>query len=60
MKSTITIAILVACWSSAVCAQTVRQAEDEGASRKAVEAYVAAFNAGDAKALAALWSPEAV
>lgn len=60
MKSTITIAILVACWSSAVCAQTVRQAEDEGAIRKAVEAYVAAFNAGDAKALAALWSPEAV
>lgn len=28
--------------------------------RKAVENYVAAFNQGDAKALAAMWSPEAV
>lgn len=37
-----------------------RQAADEAAIRKAVESYVAAFNAGDAKALAALWSPEAV
>jgi len=36
------------------------QAEDEAAIRKAVEAYVAAFNLGDAKALAALWSPEGV
>jgi uncharacterized protein (TIGR02246 family) len=36
------------------------QTADEAAVRQAVEAYVAAFNAGDAKALAALWSPEAV
>jgi uncharacterized protein (TIGR02246 family) len=37
-----------------------RQAADEAAIGKAVEAYTAAFNRGDAKALAALWSPEAV
>ena len=37
-----------------------RQAENEATIRKAVEAYVVAFNQGDAKALAALWSPEAV
>lgn len=36
------------------------RAADEAAIRKSVEAYVAAFNQGDAKALAALWSPEAV
>lgn len=33
---------------------------EEAAIRKAVDGYVAAFNKGDAKALAALWSPEAV
>ena len=33
---------------------------EEAAIRKAVDSYVAAFNNGDAKALAALWSPEAV
>ncbi len=33
---------------------------DEAAIRQAVDAYTAAFNKGDAKALAALWSPEAV
>lgn len=32
----------------------------EEAIRSAVDAYVAAFNRGEAKALAALWSPEAV
>lgn len=37
-----------------------RRAAAETAIRGAVEAYVAAFNQGDAKALAALWSPEAV
>lgn len=35
-------------------------AGDEAAIRKAVEAYVVSFNRGDAKALAALWTPEAV
>jgi uncharacterized protein (TIGR02246 family) len=36
------------------------QAADEAAIRKSDEAYVAAYNKHDAKALAALWSPEAV
>lgn len=36
------------------------QAEDEAAIRKSVESYVAAFNNHDAKAIAALWSPNAV
>lgn len=33
---------------------------EENAIRAAVQSYVAAFNQGDAMALAALWSPEAV
>jgi uncharacterized protein (TIGR02246 family) len=36
------------------------QSEDEAAIRKSDEAYVAAYNKQDARALAALWSPEAV
>jgi uncharacterized protein (TIGR02246 family) len=36
------------------------QAEDEASIRKSDEAYVTAYNNQDAKALAALWSPEAV
>jgi uncharacterized protein (TIGR02246 family) len=36
------------------------QAADEMALREAVDAYVAAFNRGDAQAIAALWSPDAV
>jgi uncharacterized protein (TIGR02246 family) len=36
------------------------QGEDEAAIRKSDEAYVEAYNKRDAKALAALWSPEAV
>lgn len=35
-------------------------AKDEAAIRKNAEGYDAAFNARDAKALAALWSPEAI
>ena len=46
--------------ASAVGAEAGRQAADETAIRKAVESYVAAFNQGDAKALAAMWAPEAV
>ncbi len=34
--------------------------EADKAIRQAVESYVAAFNAGDAKALASMWSPDAV
>lgn len=36
------------------------QAEDEAAIRQSDKAYVEAYNKRDAKALAALWSPEAV
>ena len=36
------------------------QAEDEAAIRKNAEAYVVAYNKHDAKALAAMWSPDAV
>src|SRR3954453_14099371 len=36
------------------------QSEDEAAIRKSDDAYVEAYNKRDAKALAALWSPEAV
>jgi uncharacterized protein (TIGR02246 family) len=36
------------------------QAEDEAAIRKNDDAYIEAYNKHDAKALAALWSPEAV
>src|SRR5690606_1417498 len=36
------------------------QAEDEAMIRKNAEAYVAAYNKHDAKAVAAMWSPDAV
>ncbi|MFZ5828809.1 MAG: YybH family protein [Planctomycetota bacterium] len=61
MKRLILTAAMVACGLATVSAAEVdRQAADEAAIRKGVDAYVAAFNQGDAKALAALWSPEAV
>lgn len=58
---TMTFTMLLLAASSACC-QAVRadQTADEAAIRKAVEAYVAAYNGGDAKALAAMWSPDAV
>ena len=61
MKRVMLTAAMMA-WSlaSAIGAEADRQAADEAAIRKAVESYVAAFNQGDAKALAAMWSPEAV
>lgn len=46
--------------ASAIGAEAGRQATEEAAIRKAVEAYAAAFNQADAKALAAMWAPEAV
>lgn len=52
---------------SLTLAVTMAKADDSAVAtspeteiRKVVEAYVAAFNKGDAKALAAMWSPEAV
>lgn len=43
-----------------VCAWADDPSPDEAKIRQAVESYVTAFNQGNAKALAALWSPEAV
>ena len=61
MKRTISSIVMMAwCLATAIGAEANRQATDEAAIRKAVESYVAAFNSGDAKALAAMWSPEAV
>jgi uncharacterized protein (TIGR02246 family) len=61
MKRLMMLVVAVICAATSIArAQTDRQTEDEAAIRKAVESYVAAFNQGDAKALAALWSPEAV
>ena len=50
MKRLLLTAAVVACsLATAVGAETDRQAEEEGAIRKAVESYVAAFNRADAK-----------
>lgn len=54
------IALLLGCLSVAHAADDDSQAADEAAIRKSVETYVASFNRGDAAALAALWTPEAV
>ena len=56
----LTVALMAWGLASAVGAEADGQAADETAIRKAVESYVAAFNQGDAKALAAMWSREAV
>ena len=54
------VALSVWATLSAVGAEEDPQAPAEAAIRKAVESYVVAFNKGDGKALAALWSPEGV
>jgi uncharacterized protein (TIGR02246 family) len=59
-KLILTLAVFSAGLGTLNAAQVQRQAESEAAIRKAVEGYVVAFNKRDAKALAALWSPEAV
>ncbi len=56
----LTIAVMAWSLASAMGAEADRQAADEAAIRKSVESYVAAFNQGDAQALAAFWAPEAV
>ena len=48
----------ISCFVSNVC--RADQAEDEAAIRRNDDAYVEAYNKHDAKALAAMWSPEAV
>jgi uncharacterized protein (TIGR02246 family) len=60
IRAILTAAIMAWAMVSAIGADADRQASDEAAIRKSVESYVAAFNKGDAKTLAAMWSPEAV
>ena len=55
-----TLAMMSCSLAAAIAADPVSQADEEAAIREAVEAYVLAFNKGDAKAVAAMWSPEAV
>ncbi len=62
MKNLCLLIIIVACmldWSRPTECRA-SQAEDEAAIRKNAEAYVDAYNKRDAKAVAAMWSPEAV
>ncbi len=57
------IGILVVCITATYGLQTTfaaDQAADRAAIEKAVESYTAAFNARDAKSLAAHWAPEAI
>lgn len=56
----LTFAAMASLLSPAIAQDKDRQATEEAAIRKAVEAYVSAFNRADAKGLAALWAPEAV
>jgi uncharacterized protein (TIGR02246 family) len=61
MKRAIMTAVMLT-WSvtSATGVEQNPQSAEEAAIRKAVESYVTSFNKGDAKALAQMWSPEAV
>jgi hypothetical protein len=54
----VAIASLLLGASSNIC--RADQASDEKAIRKGDDAYVEAYNKQDAKAIAAMWSPEAV
>jgi uncharacterized protein (TIGR02246 family) len=61
MKNFIGVVIVcVAVMSSMRMTFAADQAADKVAIEKAIESYTTAFNAGDADALAAHWSPEAV
>jgi uncharacterized protein (TIGR02246 family) len=62
MKKTATkhLGVLVFVLSLGAANAHADQAADEAAIRKNAEAYVAAYNKHDAKALAAMWSPDAV
>jgi len=61
MKNSIClVAVFVAVMCGEQRAFAVDQAADKAAIEKAIESYTVAFNAGDAKALAEHWGPEAV
>ncbi len=53
------LAVLGLCWLGAGPVQA-DQAEDEAAIRKMIASFAAAFNKGDAKALAEHWLPDAI
>lgn len=57
----ITVALVgLICWTVLAVPLFADQASDEAMIRKAVQDYTDAFNAGDAKQLASMWSPDAV
>jgi uncharacterized protein (TIGR02246 family) len=60
MKTNCLWLALVASLFTGLSAWAEDQSPDEAKIRQAVDSYVTAFNQGNAKALAALWSPEAV
>ena len=62
MKKKKLMRVLLVCCASCFTINACRadQTEDETAIRKSDDAYVDAYNKHDAKALSALWSPEAV
>jgi uncharacterized protein (TIGR02246 family) len=61
MKRLIWVSAIMSCSLAAViAAEPAPPLDDEEAIRQAVAAYVEAFSKADAKALAALWTPEAV
>lgn len=59
-RTLLTIALLCTPIASAFGDDPAAPSGDEAAIRKTVDAYVSSFNNGDAKALAAMWTPEAV
>ena len=62
MKNEQFVSVLLVCCMSCFASNVCRadQAEDEAAIRRNDDAYIEAYNKHDAKALAAMWSPEAV
>src|SRR4051794_28917830 len=62
MTKTLFCHVAVVCFLIAISTNVSRadQADDESAIRKADDAYVEAYNKHDAKAIAGMWSPEAV
>ena len=58
--STSILAVCLAVMCSVPRTYAADQSADKATIEKAIASYTAEFNAGDAKALAAHWSPEAV
>ncbi|MFO0012139.1 MAG: YybH family protein [Planctomycetota bacterium] len=60
MKMVFMLSMTVCSFAAMLASESIAQTDEEAAIRKAVELYVGAFNRGDAKAVASMWSPEAV